>query len=361
MPHQYLRLFVLAALGVLSGCTSPNLFSGLSPRNRQAASTPAEPSTTGEGLPADNEMPARLTIPPAKSNARKTPWRNRQSQPTASQLLAESERERQAGQLISARAACEQALKLDPANVDAQYQLARIADDERKFPEAERIYQSLLKDRPNDPAVLTSLGWSYYQQGRLDDSERCLREAIAVQPRNQVALYNLGLVLGTRGNQDAAWECFRAAGTEDQARKAMAMLTGTDSATSASGETAKVLADRDRRLMDSQASSSGGEKVSAPSPWNHSGAAAVKSKQSGSSEIVQVVSNSDPPAMQEPSTNGVPSRPLPEVQAAAPVSDQSRSRTSWQNAQTAAAQVGLSAGPGSLMIPVTDLPVPSGE
>ena len=48
----------------------------------------------------------------------------------------------------------------------------QIADDERKFPEAERIYQSLLKDRPKDPAVLTSLGWSYYLQGRLDDDFR---------------------------------------------------------------------------------------------------------------------------------------------------------------------------------------------
>jgi hypothetical protein len=68
------------------------------------------------------------------------------------------------------------------------------------------------------------MGWSYLLQGRFDDSDRILREALRYDPDNKFALNNLGMLYGTRGDYDGALTIFRMAGSEADAQKALAML-----------------------------------------------------------------------------------------------------------------------------------------
>jgi hypothetical protein len=61
-------------------------------------------------------------------------------------------------------------------------------------------------------------------QQRYDDCESALREALRYAPHHQTALYNLGWLYGTRGDFDQALAVFRVAGTEADARRALAEL-----------------------------------------------------------------------------------------------------------------------------------------
>jgi Tfp pilus assembly protein PilF len=144
-------------------------------------------------------------------------------------LLAMGTRSREAGDLRGARSAFEQALRLSPNNVYANYQLAMVDDDQGRFAEAENHYLAVLRQSPNspNPDVLASMGWSYQLQGRYDDSERVLQDALRYDPKHQTALYNLGWLYGNRGEYDRALATFRRAGSEVQAQQALAELRQT--------------------------------------------------------------------------------------------------------------------------------------
>jgi tetratricopeptide (TPR) repeat protein len=427
MAYLLFRLLVPALVLVVSGCASTNLFSGLSTRNK-AGAAPSDQSAGPENLPQDRGPPsnwmAHDDVLDGRVKANPNPYANR----SPAELLEESEQNRREGHLASARLACEQAIRINPYDLDARYQLARISDDEGRFAEAERIYVGLLHEKPGDTAVLSSLGWSYYLQKRFDEAERRLREALDHEPHDQVAWNDLGFVYGARGNLDGAWDCFCHAGTEVQAQEAMALLTqntrtvqvlneepGTGAnrirtmdvvdrqgrtqpdggATSKSAETthanpeAKKLAEDFQRLKAENAgqhqrrSGLDAQRISAPSPWNSSveprqagtgrddaafpGAALTEANRPATAETAPLPSTSNTaandrvpewpaaPAARPADRNGPQSRiqlMSRQPQNAAP----ERAGNSWQDAQATAAQVGLSAGPGGMGIPVGDLP-----
>jgi Flp pilus assembly protein TadD len=140
------------------------------------------------------------------------------------ELLDSAGRSQRAGRLDVARSAYEQVVRLDPQNRTAHFQLACIADDEARFADAERHYAVLMRQTPNDPDLLASLGWSYLLQGKYDACERTLRDALYYAPSHQTALYNLGWLYGTRGDCNQALAIFRSAGSEADAQKALAEL-----------------------------------------------------------------------------------------------------------------------------------------
>src|SRR5258708_34631649 len=82
----------------------------------------------------------------------------------------------------------------------------------------------MLKPTLGAPNVPASLGCSYLLQGRYEDSERTLRDALHYAPTHQTALYNLGWLYGIRGDDDQALAIFRSAGTEAEAQRALAEL-----------------------------------------------------------------------------------------------------------------------------------------
>jgi len=102
-----------------------------------------------------------------------------------------------------------------------------IDDDQGRFTEAENHYLAVLRQSPDNPDLLASLGWSYQLQGKYEDSERVLQEALRRDPHHQTALYNLGWLYGNRGDYDRALAIFREAGSEAQAQQALAELRQT--------------------------------------------------------------------------------------------------------------------------------------
>src|SRR4029079_4048638 len=125
------------------------------------------------------------------------------------EALAEAGRADRANDPAGVRTAYARVVALEPMHAYANYQLAVIADNEGRFTEAERHYQTLLRKSPRNADLLASLGWSYLLQGRYEESERTLREALAVDSKHRTAMYNLGWLYGTLGDYDQSIAIFR--------------------------------------------------------------------------------------------------------------------------------------------------------
>jgi Flp pilus assembly protein TadD len=210
-----------AALLLLSGCATGNFFTAA-----PGSKANTEPAVSG-GSRSSSFTSSWSGITQAGQNAQDT---GGSAERRLQEVLTSGERSQASGDRRAARTAFEQALRLAPGDPYANYQLAKMDDDDGRFADAELHYFTLMRQTPNDPDILSSLGWSYYLQGRYDDSNRVLREALRYDPSHQTALYNLGWLYGTRGDYDGALAIFRSAGSEADAQKALALLrqnTGT--------------------------------------------------------------------------------------------------------------------------------------
>ena len=84
-----------------------------------------------------------------------------------------------------------------------------LAERGQRLDEAVDLVQRALKLEPGNPSFLDSLGWAYYQQGKLDLADPPLTEAAAKMPNNSVIQDHLGdLRFKQRRFADAAaaWE-----------------------------------------------------------------------------------------------------------------------------------------------------------
>jgi Flp pilus assembly protein TadD len=121
----------------------------------------------------------------------------------------------QGGDLEQAQAAYLEALKQDPRRGDACARLAVLHDRQAKWPESEEFYRRAHDLEGDSPGLLCNRGYSFYLQGRWEDAETSLRQAIALDPANQRAHNNLGLVLARSGRADEARAEFRRAGCSE--------------------------------------------------------------------------------------------------------------------------------------------------
>lgn len=101
-------------------------------------------------------------------------------------------------------------LKRDPADATALNYLGyMLAERGERLEEAVDLVQRALKIEPANPSFLDSLGWAYYQQGKLDLADPPLSEAASKMPNNSVIQDHLGdLRFRQRRYADAAaaWE-----------------------------------------------------------------------------------------------------------------------------------------------------------
>lgn len=95
-------------------------------------------------------------------------------------------------------------LTIDPDNVSALnglgYFLATRTD---RYDEALALIEKALAIRPQDAAIIDSMGWVSFKLGRLDEALAYLRKAFAIFPDPEVAAH-LGEVLWVRGQQQEA-------------------------------------------------------------------------------------------------------------------------------------------------------------
>jgi len=98
-----------------------------------------------------------------------------------------------------ARANYEKALSLDPKMVQAKVNLAMLTA-ESGFPDSALMeLDQIVKQYPDNSMALTDLGLLYFNQKDYDTAVKYYTRAIAADPKNPEAHYNLGVVFANKG------------------------------------------------------------------------------------------------------------------------------------------------------------------
>jgi len=99
----------------------------------------------------------------------------------------------EAGRLDEAEGALRELVVRDPLDANALNSLGYLlAEHGKRLDEAVELVQRALKVEPGNPSFLDSLGWAYYQQGKLDLADSPLTEAAARVPANSIIQDHLG-------------------------------------------------------------------------------------------------------------------------------------------------------------------------
>jgi Tfp pilus assembly protein PilF len=173
------RGWLLAALvgGTCGGCVSPHSLPDV---------TALPAAARAEGAPAD-ELPPRQA---------------------AEACLATGKALEQNGHEAEAAAEYERARQLGSASPLIGRRLAvlydRLGEDARSLAE----YEQTLKHQPRDADLLNDLGYFHYARGHWPEAERCLRQALEINPKLARAWVNLGLTLVKSGQTEAGLEAF---------------------------------------------------------------------------------------------------------------------------------------------------------
>jgi len=97
-----------------------------------------------------------------------------------------------------------QILKQQPDNIAALNSLGYIlADRTQRFDEARELLEKALSLKPNDAAIMDSMGWLLYRTGRYPEALTYLRSAYAAEPNTEIGAH-LGEILWILGDKDEA-------------------------------------------------------------------------------------------------------------------------------------------------------------
>lgn len=114
----------------------------------------------------------------------------------------------ESGRAAEAETALERALDLDPDNITAYYNLARLRFQKEDWPGAERYVRECLRRDPASADAWILLAVIEEKRGHLSSAMIDLREATDLQPWNFVARFNLGRLLAAQGHTGEAREEF---------------------------------------------------------------------------------------------------------------------------------------------------------
>ena len=91
---------------------------------------------------------------------------------------------------------------------------------------AAEMLNRAVNQEPSNGAYIDSLGWVYYQQGKLDLAEKYLTDATRLLPRDATVHEHLGDVFAKRGDVHRALDLYRAALTlEPEAKDEVKLKT----------------------------------------------------------------------------------------------------------------------------------------
>ncbi|TWU09180.1 Tetratricopeptide repeat protein [Symmachiella macrocystis] len=212
------------SLVISSGCTPwGNLqfdraaAQGPSDEVQSEASPPPVEESQNEDFAADNRIGDRNQ--PLDGREFEHSQRNEASQ--NDYLLGR--RAEDAGELESARRFYQNVLRKHPTHAHAHHRLGVVADKMQHYAEAERHYESALNymspdNRQEISIVFSDLGYSYLLRGDFPQSERALNNALAYHPDSRIAIRNLALLNGYRGDFEMAYQKFASVGGEAEAR-----------------------------------------------------------------------------------------------------------------------------------------------
>ena len=112
-------------------------------------------------------------------------------------------------------------LSADSRNALAHQMLGRIGDQTQRFESAEYHYLRAIGERRDDPNLRSDLGYSYLQQGRLQEAKRELLKSLAIDANHQMAKANLAAVEAYLGNVDAALALLKQISSEQEAHQTL--------------------------------------------------------------------------------------------------------------------------------------------
>ena len=117
----------------------------------------------------------------------------------------------EAGRLEQARQLYEQAIEVEPENLEATYLLGMVHRKLGNFDEAARMLTAAAEIDPRNAAAPFALGSVFLQQGRLNDAMARFRRAIKLDPTLAEAHAGLGAALQRKGRPIDAAESLREA------------------------------------------------------------------------------------------------------------------------------------------------------
>ena len=140
------------------------------------------------------------------------------------QRLAKGRTLEASGKQDEARAHYEQLVADYPDRYETYHALAVLADRQRRFAQAQSLYERALQLKPDDAEILNDLGYCFYLAGQLDKAESALLKAVARGPAEPRYRNNLGLVYGHQRRMPEALACFQKAGSEADAQYNLAFV-----------------------------------------------------------------------------------------------------------------------------------------
>jgi tetratricopeptide (TPR) repeat protein len=125
-------------------------------------------------------------------------------------------------------------IEKNPDHADALNALGyTLADQTDRYQEALGYVQRALALKPEDPAVLDSMGWVQYRLGNLESAREFLRKALELMPDGEIAAH-LGEVLWAMGERDRAWRIWEDALVRDPKHAYLLRVIGRHRVTSSS-------------------------------------------------------------------------------------------------------------------------------
>lgn len=117
----------------------------------------------------------------------------------------------QQDKLINAEQDLQAILQQQPENAAALNALGyMLANHSTRYQEAYTLVNKALLIKPDDPAIMDSLGWIEYRKGNLTSAQKLLEKAHKIFPDAEIAAH-LGEVLWKRGLNDRAWQVWKEA------------------------------------------------------------------------------------------------------------------------------------------------------
>lgn len=113
------------------------------------------------------------------------------------------------GETEAAIEALREAVAVDPKSTSARFVLATLLDEVGRSAEALPLYESIVRDAPDDNAAVVRLGKRYRAMGRTEEARRRFEQALATNPYEVSAIETLAemdLADGTRAGAASAAE-----------------------------------------------------------------------------------------------------------------------------------------------------------
>jgi Flp pilus assembly protein TadD len=129
-----------------------------------------------------------------------------------------------AGKYEEARAVYQRLIVEFPDRYEGYHRLAVVADRQKRYREAQGLYEEAIRLERNNPDLFNDLGYCFFLQGQLDKAERSLLKAVAMSPSKPRYRNNLGMVYGHQRRYEEAMDQFRRAGSEADSQYNLAFV-----------------------------------------------------------------------------------------------------------------------------------------